>query len=430
MANVEPTNANAAVTSADGRAGGEFAVPITLSRRDATPEEHADALLRSLGFDAADLARYKEQNGVDLRQHFVGSFRSAPRRSHAHYANGRGGFTAYVPIERSWYNSLRQFAGGGGVPTTNTTAGGSPDDAVASRQGVDRAAQQRAALNSNVPAGGGVPNGFTAEERALVLDLTQMGLDIAGILDPTPISDGTNGVISLFRGDLLGAGVSVVGFIPYLGDLAKLAKVKKWAETVGRVVDMARTNARFAEFVRVGMQKIKGLLDRIPLDSLPGPMRDAIEKLKAKVDEFFGGPAPTPGGTPPVQPTPPKTGPEPPKIDKVRVGDVELPATTEMSVQDKLYNYLLDPGHAVGGPKAKWFREALGFTRENMDDLARQIVFDPARAVETAVTPHGVKYNQTISITGANGRQIDVLFAWIRNNDGVVRLVTAPPTKK
>ncbi len=101
-----------------------------------------------------------------------------------------------------------------------------------------------------------------------------------------------------------------------------------------------------------------------------------------------------------------------------------------MSVQDKLYHYLLDPEHAVGGAKAKWFREALGFTRENMDDLARQIVFDPARAVQTGVTQHGVKYNQTITITGANGRQIDVLFAWIRNNDGVVRLVTAPPTKK
>lgn len=65
-----------------------------------------------------------------------------------------------------------------------------------------------------------------------------------------------------------------------------------------------------------------------------------------------------------------------------------------------------------------------------MDDLARQIVFDPAKAVQTAVTPNGVKYNQVISITGANGRQIDVTFAWIKNQDGVVRLVTSIPTKK
>lgn len=89
MANVEPTSANAAVPPADGRGAGEFTVPITLTRRDATPEQHADALLASLGFDAADLARYREQTGVDLRQHFVNSFRNAPRQSHNHYANGR-----------------------------------------------------------------------------------------------------------------------------------------------------------------------------------------------------------------------------------------------------------------------------------------------------------------------------------------------------
>ena len=123
MANVEPANASAAVTPADGRTGGDFAVPITLSRRDATPEEHADALLRSLGFDAADLARYREETGVDLRRHFADSFRDAPRGSHAHYANGRGGFTAYVPIDRKWYNELRRFAGAANVPTTNTAGG-------------------------------------------------------------------------------------------------------------------------------------------------------------------------------------------------------------------------------------------------------------------------------------------------------------------
>jgi filamentous hemagglutinin len=44
--------------------------------------------------------------------------------------------------------------------------------------------------------------------------------------------------------------------------------------------------------------------------------------------------------------------------------------------------------------------------------------------------PHGTKYNQVINIIGANGKAIDVTFAWIRNNDGVVRLVTAIPAKR
>jgi filamentous hemagglutinin len=49
--------------------------------------------------------------------------------------------------------------------------------------------------------------------------------------------------------------------------------------------------------------------------------------------------------------------------------------------------------------------------------------------VPTLLTQHGQKFDQIISITGANGRTIDVNFGWIRNNDDVVRLVTAIPTK-
>ncbi|MEX0730117.1 MAG: DUF6883 domain-containing protein, partial [Aquisalimonadaceae bacterium] len=103
---------------------------------------------------------------------------------------------------------------------------------------------------------------------------------------------------------------------------------------------------------------------------------------------------------------------------------------TKASVDDKLVRYLLNPDHPVGGLKARWFESALGFTRNNADDLAKQIVFNERSAIQTAVTPHGTKYNQVISITGANGKIIDVNFGWIRNADGIVRLVTGIPTKK
>jgi hypothetical protein len=107
-----------------------------------------------------------------------------------------------------------------------------------------------------------------------------------------------------------------------------------------------------------------------------------------------------------------------------------LPPTTEASVANKLDRYLLNPDYPVGGPKAKWFKEALGFDRGNAADLAKQIKFDEAKATVTDVTQHGTKYNQVITIQGANGRVIDVNFAWIRNQDGVVRLVTSIPTPK
>jgi len=105
-------------------------------------------------------------------------------------------------------------------------------------------------------------------------------------------------------------------------------------------------------------------------------------------------------------------------------------AQTEQSVSDKLSRYLLNPEHPVGGSKAQWFKEALGFTKDNMADLAKQVKFDPSTATQTGATEFGTKFNQTISITGANGKTIDMTFAWIKNKDNVVRLVTAIPEKK
>ncbi len=110
--------------------------------------------------------------------------------------------------------------------------------------------------------------------------------------------------------------------------------------------------------------------------------------------------------------------------------EVNALAKTAESVTDKLQRYLLNPDHPVGGSKAKWFEQALGYTKDNLGDLAKQIVFDSTKAVETGVTEYGTKYNQVITITGANGKQIDVTFAWIKNLDGIVRLVTAIPTDK
>lgn len=92
--------------------------------------------------------------------------------------------------------------------------------------------------------------------------------------------------------------------------------------------------------------------------------------------------------------------------------------------------YLLAKDHPVGGSKAEWFDKAIGFNKGNSSDLAKQIVFEPSEVVKTTETQHGVKYDQVISITGTNGREIDVKFGWVKNNDGVVRLVTAIPARK
>jgi RHS repeat-associated protein len=109
---------------------------------------------------------------------------------------------------------------------------------------------------------------------------------------------------------------------------------------------------------------------------------------------------------------------------------VQHSAGTMSSVIDKLNRYLLEPTHPKGGSKAEWFRRALGFTKDNLDQLAKQIIFDPSQATPTEMSQFGQKYEQIIRVAGANGKQIDVLFVWILNNDGVVRLVTSYPGDK
>ena len=98
-----------------------------------------------------------------------------------------------------------------------------------------------------------------------------------------------------------------------------------------------------------------------------------------------------------------------------------------VSVGEKLQRYLLNPSHPQGKHKAEFFRQALGYTQSNMARLAEQIVFNPATARATEFTQYGQKFVQFINIVGANGRTVEVKTVWIRNLDGVVRLITAYP---
>ena len=100
------------------------------------------------------------------------------------------------------------------------------------------------------------------------------------------------------------------------------------------------------------------------------------------------------------------------------------------SVKSKLTKYLLNPNHPGGASKAKWFKEALGFTTENWRSLAKQIVFDPKKAVSKG-NPKGFGeiFEQMIEIVGANGRKIEVQFNFIRKEgEDFVRFVGAIPT--
>ncbi len=162
----------------------------------------------------------------------------------------------------------------------------------------------RTAVETPVPANdtGNAPGPSTA---TMVADLAQLTLDLTGIIDPTPISDGGNAVISLGRmagslwngewgdagGHLLNGAISVAGILPGLGDLAKAGKIGNWAETVANAVSMASRNPAMRSALEAPLREIAGLVDRLPqgaIDALPVGARESLERMKSQLDEFLG----------------------------------------------------------------------------------------------------------------------------------------------
>jgi hypothetical protein len=141
----------------------------------------------------------------------------------------------------------------------------------------------------------------------LALDVTQIALDIVGIFEPTPFADLANTAISLGRGDLLGAGLSVLGVAPYIGDAAKLGKLGKWAKTVSNAVELAKTDAAFAKAVRPALEQLQSAIRSIPegaMNALPNTAKQQLNRMARQIDEALGtgtrSPAFTPSRTAPT----------------------------------------------------------------------------------------------------------------------------------
>jgi RHS repeat-associated protein len=80
-------------------------------------------------------------------------------------------------------------------------------------------------------------------------------LDIVGIFDPTPISDGLSAGLSAKKGDWFSAGISVLGMIPYAGDLAKAGKIEKDVKIVSNAIDEVKSAKQLLKEGRAGKQE-------------------------------------------------------------------------------------------------------------------------------------------------------------------------------
>ncbi|MEW9526999.1 polymorphic toxin type 17 domain-containing protein [Microbispora sp. NPDC049125] len=118
-------------------------------------------------------------------------------------------------------------------------------------------------------------------------DAAQLCADLAGIFDPTPISDGVSGLMALGQGDWKGALLSAAAMIPYFGDAAakpiqtflKLIKVYPALKIFFKVPDDALGDLtklqQYVEAITKGFEDLKNTV-KVVLKNNPGKLLDAL----------------------------------------------------------------------------------------------------------------------------------------------------------
>lgn len=84
---------------------------------------------------------------------------------------------------------------------------------------------------------------------------------------------------------------------------------------------------------------------------------------------------------------------------------------------EKFTQYSLNPLKAPD--KAKAFKDALGYTVDNFEDLRQNILFNLVEDnfIEKGDNGYGMRYEQILELTGPNGKKAKVLTAWIQDGD-------------
>jgi hypothetical protein len=103
---------------------------------------------------------------------------------------------------------------------------------------------------------------------ALKSDLAEAAVDVAGIVDPTPVSDLIGAGMSAAKGDWIGAGLSLISVIPYVGDalgktakgarlLKKMSDLKKRIEATAAALKKLQSNRKSAAAVERARRRQK-----------------------------------------------------------------------------------------------------------------------------------------------------------------------------
>jgi hypothetical protein len=123
-------------------------------------------------------------------------------------------------------------------------------------------------------------------QQRLALDVVQFALDLVGIVDPTGTADAISGLISLGRGKWLDAAISGVSLVPYIGDLAKTAKLPRYVRSVAEAIQLGCRDHKFAAQLKPALEKLLEALNKVPLEKLPASAQAQIRQVKTDIQGF------------------------------------------------------------------------------------------------------------------------------------------------
>ena len=114
-------------------------------------------------------------------------------------------------------------------------------------------------------------------------ELLSAALDVAGIFDPSGAADMANASLQYRSGDNLGAAISAAGVIPYVGDLAKTARIGKDVKIINSAIKEVSFNSRnFRKY----LSKMTGInpKDMQAHHMLPQKFRQQFERAGINID--------------------------------------------------------------------------------------------------------------------------------------------------
>lgn len=101
-------------------------------------------------------------------------------------------------------------------------------------------------------------------------DILSAGLDIVGVVDPTGVADALGASLSAKNGDYLSAGISALGIIPYVGDLAKAGKIGKDIKIIEGAIDATKGASKGSlSGTKKALAEAKEKIGLKPTESLP-----------------------------------------------------------------------------------------------------------------------------------------------------------------